>query len=93
MKLLLIIFSILWSVNFTHEFHVSIIDIKFNNKSQLIEISAKFFVDDFEKAVDNRFQSDLKFGFDEPVELLDSLIGLKGLTEMRNIFLLYPKLL
>ena len=57
-----------------HPFHVSVCDVDFNTETKSIQISQRIFLDDFEKALNEKFEINLIIDDESTKEFRDSLI-------------------
>jgi hypothetical protein len=58
-----------------HPFHVGVIEIQHNAKTQSLELSFKLFTDDFEKALSNRFKTPIDLISPARHASMDSLVA------------------
>lgn len=88
MKKLFLIFSFLFSLFIfakeKHPYHVGSVEINYNTKTKTFEISAKFYLDDLENALNAKYNKSLHFGEEK---------SKAGLNEvLQNYFAEYFKL-
>jgi hypothetical protein len=57
-----------------HDFHVSVCDVEFNEKSKSIQISQRIFLDDFEQALNKKYGVNLIIDDKSTIAYRDSLI-------------------
>lgn len=65
MRKLILLFSILFFVSLyaseKHPYHVGSVEFNYNSKSKTFEVSAKFFLDDLENALNLKYRKELHF--------------------------------
>lgn len=88
MKKLFLLFSFLFSLfvfaKEKHPYHVGSVEINYNAKTKTFEISAKFYLDDLENALNAKYNKSLHFGEEK------SKVGLN--EALQNYFAEYFKL-
>lgn len=57
-----------------HEHYISLTKIDYAQEEKALQITMRFFIDDLEKALENRFETSMKLATDEEAESADSLI-------------------
>lgn len=77
-KFIVYVLIIITLSSFTHKFYVSITQIDYNAKKKQIQISTRFFIDDVEKALENKYQEkiyiDTKTTTEAQKQLLENYI-------------------
>ena len=66
MKKIFLLFTMFLTLLFyaedVHPYHVGSVEISYNSKTKTFEISAKFFLDDLENALNKKYNQSLHFG-------------------------------
>jgi len=86
-------FTLLFYAEDVHPYHVGSVEINYNSKTKTFEISAKFFLDDLENALNKKYNKTLHFGeekskagFDEVIHLyFDEYFKLKNNNKFLKI--------
>jgi hypothetical protein len=75
-SLLLLFVSIgLMSLSFgVHEHYISLTQIEYSEKDSALQITMRFFIDDLEKAVGSRYDTEMKLATDEEIDGANALI-------------------
>ncbi len=72
-----ILFLIIPLLAFTaHKYYVSMTKIKYVKEERSVQITMRFFIDDIEKTLNNRFKKDFKLATDEESKVSDKFLNL-----------------
>ncbi|WP_018477106.1 DUF6702 family protein [Pontibacter roseus] len=66
--LLVLLFSLVSTFANAHDYHASITDVRFNPRSQSLEVAVKVFTDDLEAALSRRFKTKVSYNKAEQVQ-------------------------
>ena len=67
-------FTLLFYAEDVHPYHVGSVEINYNSKTKTFEISAKFFLDDLENALNKKYNKTLHFGEEKSKAGFDEVI-------------------
>lgn len=59
------------SFNFNHKFYVSVTQIEYSESNRAIQITSRIFIDDLEKALNQRYDMEVYLGSDKEIEKAD----------------------
>lgn len=78
MRKLLIFFTLLFAISAfakeKHPYHVGSVEFKYNSKSKTFEVSAKFFLDDLENALNDKYGKEIRFNDKNFKEQINQLL-------------------
>ena len=78
MRKLLIFFTLLFAISAfskeKHPYHVGSVEFKYNEKSKTFEVSAKFFLDDLENALNDKYGKEIRFNDKKFKEQINQLL-------------------
>lgn len=66
--------SFLISAKPVHPYHVGSVEINYNSKTKTFEISARFFLDDLENALNKKYNQSLRFGEEKSKEAINKAL-------------------
>lgn len=70
----LLIFNLHWASAHEHKYYVSVTQIQYNKALNVLEFSARLFIDDFELALQNHFDKDFKIDENTSKETLNKYV-------------------